>query len=174
MRRLVLIGQQSAQWLPVGLDQKILQNTGIISNGTKGRLTHAWLLLAMIGAARRGGGRGKQGEQRKGLARKHAENRAFDHRVKNYQLNVRCCRALTPKDHGKCLSLMTTLLLAHFLPLIVHLWKEIRAHNHTDKKVVVSLWRKSIRVATEKLRSCDTHWLQSAHTHHVGNADNQE
>lgn len=68
--RLVLIGQQSAWWLPVGWDQKILQNTGIISNGTKGRLTHAWLLLAMIGATRRGGKEGKTRGTAKGIGTK--------------------------------------------------------------------------------------------------------
>lgn len=57
---------QHSEGLPVGRDQKDLQDSGIISNCTMGVLAHAWLLWAMIGAARRGEGRENKGERREG------------------------------------------------------------------------------------------------------------
>lgn len=48
--------------LPVGWDQKVLRDSGIISNGTKGgALTHTRSLHAMIGAARGRDGEGDWG-----------------------------------------------------------------------------------------------------------------
>ena len=50
-------------------------------------ITHAWLLWALIGAARREkGGENKGNGER--VVEGHAGNWSFDHRVKNYQLNA--------------------------------------------------------------------------------------
>jgi len=64
-------------------------------------ITYAWLVLTLIGAARKGEGRENKGNRER-VVRDLAENRAFDQRVKNYQLNTRCCWVTASKHYGKC------------------------------------------------------------------------
>lgn len=134
----------------------------------QGVITHAWLLQALIGVARR-----REGGENKGNGERPvgelAKNRAFDHRVKNYQLSAYCCWTPAPKHHGKCsrsknqpLSLCTSLihLLAH-THTQTHRQKSTHidrhTHTQTNRSVLLPcLGRPLIRVSTVELWDCDT------------------
>lgn len=83
-----------------GLDQKDvrLRDNKPHHNRLK---THAWFLWALIISERRQEGRGNKGKG-EWVVGELAENLAFDHSGKNYQLDVHCRWAPTPKHHVKC------------------------------------------------------------------------